>query len=75
MRDDMAELKGETLRTRKRLHDLEGVASTLVDQEKVRVELNRKQQDAMKWRLQVLTAVVAIAAVVTPFLYHAAGVG
>ena len=75
MRDDMAELKHETLRTRKRLHDLEGIAGALVDQEKVRREATHKQQEQFKTRLQVLTVVVAVAALAEPFLYHAAGVG
>ena len=72
LREDMGELKHETLRTRKRLHDLEGLAGTLVDQEKVRRELTRKQQEAFKLRLQVLTVVVAVAALAEPFLYHVA---
>lgn len=75
MRDDMADLKIETQRTRKRLHDLEGISSLLVEQEKVRREATHKQQEAFKLRLQVLTVVVAVAALAEPFLYHAAGVG
>lgn len=65
-------MRGESLRTRARLHDLEGIASTLVDQEKTRIRVTREQQDAMKARLQVLTVVIAFAALLEPFLYHLA---
>lgn len=75
MRDDMADLKIETQRTRKRLHDLEGVQGLLVSQEKARHESTKQQQEAFKNRLAILTVVVAVAALAEPFLYHAAGVG
>lgn len=70
LRGDVGELKDESKRTRGRLHDLEGVAATLVDQERVRIQVTRSQQESMKVRLQVLTVVVALAALLEPFLYH-----
>lgn len=75
MRDDMADLKMETQRTRKRLHDLEGMQALLVNQEKVRHETSKRQQETLKNRLQILTVVVAVAALAEPFIVHAAGGG
>ena len=68
----MAELVSETNRSRTRLHDLEGVASMLVSQERQRNRDTRRHQRRMEWRLQILMAVIAGAAVVEPFLYHLA---
>lgn len=75
LRDDVREMKREQERTRKRLHDLEGVAGVLVSQEKQRREESKKREDAFKLWLAILTVAVAAAAIITPFLYHAAGVG
>lgn len=75
LRGDMGDLKSETIRTRARLHDLEGIAGMLVSQEKQRNRDTRRAQRRTDRRLQVLTVVVAIAALLEPFLYHAAGVG
>lgn len=72
LRRDMAELVSEVERARTRLHDLEGVASMLVSQERQRNRDTRRYQRRMEWRLQVLMAVIAAAAVVEPFLYHVA---
>lgn len=72
LRSDVGELKSETNRTRGRLHDLEGLAQTLVNQETVRIRVTREQQAAMRLRLQLLTAVVGLAALAEPFLYHLA---
>ena len=72
LREDASDVKGEMQRTRKRLHDLEGLAGTLVDQERARIQATRAQQEAMRVRLQVLTVVVACAALFEPFLYHLA---
>lgn len=72
LRGDVSELKDETHRYRKRLHDLEGLAAMLVSQEQVRIEATRRQQAAVRIRLQALTAAVALAALVEPFLYHLA---
>ena len=72
LRGDVGELKDESFRTRGRLHDLEGLATTLVEQEKTRIRVTREQQDALRTRLQILTVVIALAAFLEPFLYHLA---
>ena len=72
LREDVGELKSESQRARGRLHDLEGLASTLVDQERVRIRVTKEQQARMRTRIEVLTFVVACAALLEPFLYHLA---
>ena len=72
LRGDVGDLRQESQRTRGRLHDLEGLASTLVDQERVRIRVTKEQQARMRTRLEVLTVVVAFAALLEPFLYHLA---
>lgn len=70
LRDDMTELKDETFRSRRRLHDLEGIAGVLVAQEKRRNRDTRENQRRTQRRLSVLTVVIAAAALFEPFLYH-----
>ena len=72
LRGDVGELRDESLRTRGRLHDLEGLANTLVDQEKVRIRVTKEQQERMRARIGRLTFAVACAALLEPFLYHLA---
>lgn len=73
LREDVRELRQESARTRTRLHNLEGIAGTLVEQEKVRREMAGARQRSLEVRIQVLTVVVGVAAVVSPFLYNLAG--
>ena len=72
LRGDVGELRDESLRTRTRLHDLEGLATTLVDQEKVRIRVTKEQQERMRSRIGWLTFAVAVASLLEPFLYHLA---
>ena len=72
LRCDVGELRTESQRTRGRLHDLEGLASTLVDQERVRIRVTKEQQARMRSRLEVLTVVILLATFLEPFLYHLA---
>lgn len=74
-RDDVAELKAEVLRTRNRLHDLEGMAGVLVAQEKQRSRDTQRNQQRVERRLQVLTVVIAGATLLGPLFYHLAGIG
>lgn len=69
---DVAELANEQRRTRERLHQVEGLTGALVDAQKERRREADNRQRRLEIRLQVLTAVVAIAAVCEPFLYHLA---
>ena len=72
VREDVSELVAESQRNRRRLHDLEGVTGALVSADTQRKRDDRRKQERLEIRLQVLTAVVAVAAVVEPFLYHIA---
>ena len=67
---DLGEMKSEEIRTRTRLHNLEGLAGTLVEQEKVRRREARARDERFNRNLRLLTFVVAVATLVTPFLYH-----
>lgn len=75
LRGDVGEVKQEQLRNRTRLHNLEGLAGTLVEQEKRRNRDTAQHEARVNRTLQVLAAVVAIATFAEPFLYHAAGGG
>lgn len=72
LRDDISDVKAEVLRSRARLHDLEGATGLLVDTEKVRARDQRDRQRRLEIRLQALTIAVAIAAFAEPFLYSLA---
>ena len=75
LRDDVQEMRDETLRTRTRLHDLEGISGMLVAQEKLRRRATQLRDRRFMRRLQVLTIVIAIATPLEPFLYHLANGG
>ena len=71
LRDDVHELSAESVRARSRLHDLEGLAATLVSQEKQRNRDTRQNQERTHRRLELLTIVLLLTSVLDPFLYHA----
>lgn len=68
-------MKGETLRARTRLHDLEGVAGVLVEQEKLRRRATQLRDRRFNASLRVLALVIAFATFAEPFLYHLANGG
>jgi len=70
LRADVTELRDETLRARTRLHNLEGLAGMLVEQEKRRNKDTRLHEAKVNRNLRVLAIVVSCAAVAEPFLYH-----
>jgi DNA repair exonuclease SbcCD ATPase subunit len=72
VREDLAELVTEMQRARQRLHRVEGLTGMLVDKEKQRASETQTRQRRLELRIQVLTAVVAVAAFAEPFLYHIA---
>ena len=72
LREDVAALVLETNRARTRLHDLEGLAGTLVSQERQRNRDTKTHQRRMEWRLQLLMALVALVSVVEPLVFHIA---
>ena len=73
IRDDVREIRAETSRTRKRLHSLEGISSSFLSWQKEAREGEKRQYQRLGLRIQVLTVVVGIAAVISPFLYHLSG--
>ena len=73
LRNDVRERIVEEQRTRDRLHKLEGIAGTLVDEMKIARRQEKDQYRRLEVRLQAFTAVVAVAGIVGPLIY--AGVG
>ena len=71
LREDMTEARNEQRRTRGRLHDLEGLASMLVNQERQRARDTRENQARTHRRLELLTLVLLLTSVLDPFIYHA----
>ena len=67
---DIADRKHEEERTRDRLHKVEGLLGMLVDQQKQNRAQEANQYRRMEIRLQVLTAVIAFAAMLEPVAYH-----
>ena len=70
IRSDVAELVQEERRTRKRLHDLEGVAGALVDLNRQRSREAARRQKRIEWWLRVIATAVAVLAFLEPFVYH-----
>ena len=68
IRDDVREIRAETSRTRKRLHSLEGISSSFLAWQKDAREKEKEQYRRLGVRIQVLTLVVGLAAVVVPLL-------
>jgi predicted nuclease with TOPRIM domain len=66
VREDLKELTAEQRRTRDRIHKIEGLQAMLVDVNKQRQGETEKRQHRLEWRLQVLTVVIAVAAIVVP---------
>jgi len=67
---DVRELASEERRTRKRLHDLEGVAGALVDLNRQRSREAHRRQKRIEWWLRIIATAVAVLAFVEPFVYH-----
>jgi len=68
LHSDVTELIAESKRTRGRLHDLEGIASVLVNVNKQRAKDEQRRERKYTRRLNLLTALAAVAAVVSPIL-------
>lgn len=64
----MTELMAEQLRHRTRLHQLEGICGTFLDQQRENRRTEANQYRRLELRLQVLTVVIAIAAIATPIV-------
>lgn len=72
VRQDVSQLADESRRTRTRLHQLEGITGTLVDAYKQRRRDEQRRERRISRRLNVLSVVIAAAALLEPFLYHIA---
>ena len=73
LRGDVQDLEHEDEHKRKRLHDLENTTRGLLALRQEERDLVNKQQAQFQRRIQVLTVVVAAAALAEPFLYKLAG--
>ena len=61
-------MESESDRTRVRLHNLEGIAATFLDQQKAARDREEKQYRRLELRIQALTVVIAVAAVAVPIV-------
>ena len=68
LREDAGEVKAELARARTRLHNLEGIAASFVDTQRVNRRLEAEQYKRLGMRIQVLTLVVGFAAVLAPIV-------
>ena len=68
IRSDLGEINAELARTRKRLHDVEGVTQAFMDMQNVNRQKEARQYRRLGVQIQVLTIVVALAAIVAPIV-------
>jgi hypothetical protein len=64
----MTELVAEQLRHRTRLHNLEGICATFLDQQRENRRGEARQYRRLEVRMQVLTIAVAIGAIFAPIV-------
>lgn len=69
----VSEYKKERLATMQRLDDLEDTTSVLMQDKATRDTTTKERQRRIELRIQVLTVVVAIAAVIEPIMYRYTG--
>ena len=65
---DLAAMRDEEIRTRGRLHDLEGITSTLVSVHRQRLKEEKRRERKYTRRLNVLTVLTGFAAVISPIV-------
>jgi len=68
IRVDLAELVAEERRTRKRLHDLEGITGALVNLQKERRRDEQRRERKYTRRLNLLLVLASFAAVASPIV-------
>lgn len=68
VREDVTELVAETQRTRKRLHDLEGLAQAQVEAQRLQRQHLDDRQRRTEVRMEVLSVLVAVAAIIVPIV-------
>jgi len=64
----MTELVAEQLRHRTRLHNLEGICASFIDQQRENRRGEARQYRRLEVRMQVLTIAVAIGAIFAPIV-------
>jgi len=69
VREDVQALTVETERARRRLHDLEGSTRGLLELNKQQRQGTADRQRRLEVRMSLLTAAIAVAAFLEPFLY------
>jgi hypothetical protein len=70
VRGDIGDLMTEQIRTRERLHNLEGVAGLFVEAQKENRRREEEQYQRLGLRVQVLTLVVGLAAIAVPLIVY-----
>jgi hypothetical protein len=68
LRDDVTELRNESLRSRTRLHDLEGVAGAFVDMQTQNRRREAEQYQRLGIRIQWAGIALGIGAILSPIL-------
>lgn len=68
IKQDVSDLADETKRNRTRLHNLEGFAAAYLDTQRANRRAEDRQYRRLELRLQVLTVVIAVAAVIVPIV-------
>ncbi len=68
IRDDVREVKDEVERSRARLHKLEGISNSFLSWQQEARRGEKEQYRRLGLRIQVLTVVVGIAAVIAPIV-------
>jgi hypothetical protein len=66
IRGDVSELRQEATEARRRLHKLEGIAGSFVDMQNENRRKEAAQYQKLGLRIQVLTVVVGLAAILAP---------
>lgn len=66
VREDLASIVSEQQAMRKRLHDVEGVTAAFLDIQKKARQGEAEQYRRLEVRIQVLTVIVGLAAVLAP---------
>ncbi len=70
LRADVADIKHEAVRTRDRLHKLEGVSALFVETQKENRRKEAEQYHQLGTRLTIVGLILTALLFIEPFLYH-----
>ena len=73
LRGDLHEVKDELVRSRSRLHKVEGAVGLLLDRDKVRADIAADRNKKTDRRIQLLIGLAAFGAIIVPLLTHFIG--